>query len=290
MDTSLLGLQQRPLRLLPRLLGPFVGFYGGIDYGFGYIGIGFFGVYWNHNHFFYNSQVTNVGRGGYSYRHAVVYNGREYSGRPSNRVSYNGGPGGINVRPRPSEITASRFARTGALPEQRQAQNLAARNPSQLCANNRGRPALAAQSRALRPSHNIAAMPTNVRQQTQRIAQQRARIAPAGQQRFGAQPNTANPRSTQSQRGAAPSQRNSHQTERGISPSQAKYGRAPQQPNSFSQRNNYRAAPTQHYAQAPRPQQNHFTPSRHLQPQHQQAPRVNFHPAPAPRAPAGRPR
>ncbi len=286
----------------PGYWGPFVGFYGGIDYGFGYIGIGFFGGYWNHNHFFYNSQVTNVGRGGYSYRHAVVYNGREYSGRPSNRVSYNGGPGGINVRPRPSEIAASRFARTGALPEQRQAQNLAARNPSQLYANNRGRPALAAQSRALRPSHNIAAMPANVRQQTQRVAQQRARMAPAGQQRFGAQPNTANPRSTQSQRGAAPSPRStyqihrgsyqaprsSYQTQRGISPGQPNYGRAPQQPNSFSQRNSYRAAPTQHYTPAPRPQQNRFSPNQHVQPQRPPAPHINFHPTPSPHAPAGR--
>ena len=31
--------------------GPHVGFYGGINYGFGYFGVGFYGGYWNGGHF-----------------------------------------------------------------------------------------------------------------------------------------------------------------------------------------------------------------------------------------------
>src|SRR5580692_122797 len=42
--------------------GPTVGYYGGINYGFGYIGIGYAGGYWNHGAFFYNSAVNNVNR------------------------------------------------------------------------------------------------------------------------------------------------------------------------------------------------------------------------------------
>ena len=42
--------------------GAHIGYYGGVDYGFGYIGIGYFGGYWNHNNFYYNRSVTNVGR------------------------------------------------------------------------------------------------------------------------------------------------------------------------------------------------------------------------------------
>ena len=40
--------------------GPTVGFYGGIDYGFGYFGVGFVGGRWDHGHFFYNRAVMNV--------------------------------------------------------------------------------------------------------------------------------------------------------------------------------------------------------------------------------------
>src|SRR5713226_1379725 len=40
--------------------GPHVGFYGGINYGFGYVGVGYAGGYWNGGHFFYNREVNNV--------------------------------------------------------------------------------------------------------------------------------------------------------------------------------------------------------------------------------------
>ena len=40
--------------------GPHVGFYGGVNYGFGYIGVGYHGGYWNGGVFNYNSAVTNV--------------------------------------------------------------------------------------------------------------------------------------------------------------------------------------------------------------------------------------
>src|SRR5208282_2203751 len=40
--------------------GPLVGFYGGINYGFGYFGFGFEGGRWDGGHFFYNRAVLNV--------------------------------------------------------------------------------------------------------------------------------------------------------------------------------------------------------------------------------------
>jgi len=89
--------------------GPHIGYYGGVDYGFGYIGIGYFGGYWRGNNFYYNRSVTNVGRGGYTYDHAVVYNNVHYTGRIQNRVSYNGGNGGINS---PSSVRMHRLPRT----------------------------------------------------------------------------------------------------------------------------------------------------------------------------------
>src|SRR3974390_144472 len=40
--------------------GPHVGFYGGINYGFGYTGVGFVGGAWHGSVYSYNTAVTNV--------------------------------------------------------------------------------------------------------------------------------------------------------------------------------------------------------------------------------------
>jgi hypothetical protein len=38
-----------------------VGYYGGINYGYGYFGTGFYGGYWGGGHFFYNRGYNNIG-------------------------------------------------------------------------------------------------------------------------------------------------------------------------------------------------------------------------------------
>src|SRR5580698_4669270 len=40
--------------------GPHIGFYGGVNYGFGYVGVGYQGGYWNGGRFDYNRSVNNV--------------------------------------------------------------------------------------------------------------------------------------------------------------------------------------------------------------------------------------
>src|SRR5277367_3556412 len=40
--------------------GPEIGFYGGINYGFGYFGTGYVGGRWDHGHFFYNTTINRV--------------------------------------------------------------------------------------------------------------------------------------------------------------------------------------------------------------------------------------
>src|SRR5260370_4243850 len=79
--------------------GPHVGFYGGINYGFGYTGVGFAGGYWRDRVFFYNRSVTNVN---------VVnihntYNTTVINNTTINRVSYNGGAGGTRALPTATE-------------------------------------------------------------------------------------------------------------------------------------------------------------------------------------------
>ena len=76
--------------------GPVVGFYGGINYGFGYFGDGYYGGRWEGNRFFYNRAVNNI-----NVTHITnVYNNTTVINNTTvNRVSYNGGPGGIAARP-----------------------------------------------------------------------------------------------------------------------------------------------------------------------------------------------
>ncbi len=59
-DARILGLERRRLPVPCRLLGSDVGFYGGVDYGFGYNGGGYYGGEWRGGNFFYNSSVNNV--------------------------------------------------------------------------------------------------------------------------------------------------------------------------------------------------------------------------------------
>ncbi|MFU2070412.1 hypothetical protein ACLQ9R_15140, partial [Bordetella hinzii] len=89
--------------------GPHVGFYGGINYGFGYIGIGYVGGYWRDRAFYYNRAITNVNvtRVTNVYVHNVTVNNID-----RRRISYNGGPGGLDRRPTPQEEAARNDRRT----------------------------------------------------------------------------------------------------------------------------------------------------------------------------------
>ena len=68
-----------------------VGFYGGINYGFGYFGSGFQGGRWDSGRFYYNRSVTNITEVNVRnvYNTTVVNNTTNV-----NRVSFNGGQGG----------------------------------------------------------------------------------------------------------------------------------------------------------------------------------------------------
>src|ERR1039458_5781034 len=79
--------------------GQYVGYYGGINYGFGYVGTGYQGGYWSGNRFNYNRSVNNV-----NITNVNVYN-RTINNTTMNRASYNG-PGGITRQPLSAETAA----------------------------------------------------------------------------------------------------------------------------------------------------------------------------------------
>src|ERR1700733_12829695 len=82
--------------------GAQVGFYGGVNYGFGYAGVGYQGGYWNNGAFFYNRSVNNVTNVTNVYTKTVIVNNVTV-----NNVSYNGGSGGITARPTAQEQAAA---------------------------------------------------------------------------------------------------------------------------------------------------------------------------------------
>jgi hypothetical protein len=88
-------------RFHPGYWGEHVGFYGGVNYGFGYTGYGYEGGYWNGPHFFYNTTVNRVTNINITnvYQKTVIVNN-------STRVSFNGGPGGVQARPTPAQMAA----------------------------------------------------------------------------------------------------------------------------------------------------------------------------------------
>jgi len=119
-----------------------VGFYGGIDYGFGYFGNGYEGGRWENGHFFYNTAVNRVDA------NAIhnVYNTRV--NETVNRVSYNGGNGGNNARATSEEEAAARGKRSGPVSEQTQHAWSAHNNPQQRLSANHGAPPVTATARA----------------------------------------------------------------------------------------------------------------------------------------------
>src|SRR6202042_1693791 len=121
-----------------------IGFYGGVNYGYGYTGSGYHGGYWQGRNFYYNRSVHNINvtRVTNVYNRTVVVNN-------VNRVSYNGGRGGINVRPQPAEIAANRGPRVPPMSTQYQNQREASQNRQQFYNVNKGRPALVASPRPI---------------------------------------------------------------------------------------------------------------------------------------------
>ena len=123
--------------------GPLVGFYGGINYGFGYFGVGFEGGRWDNGRFFYNRAVNNVD---VSVIHNVYVSNVE-NNRTENRISYNGGEGGLNARPTPQQEAAARERHLPPVAAQTQHMQEARSNPQQRASVNRGKPEVAATPR-----------------------------------------------------------------------------------------------------------------------------------------------
>ena len=124
----------------PGYWGQHVGYYGGVNYGFGYMGIGFVGGMWREHHFAYNSAVMRVNN---------VYIHNTYIDRTvverntivnERRVAFSGGPGGIRHDPMPEERMAMREQHLAPTSYQMQHVNSAMGDHNAYARYNGGRP------------------------------------------------------------------------------------------------------------------------------------------------------
>ena len=148
--------------------GLHIGFYGGINYGFGYVGFGYEGGYWNGGHFAYNSVYNHLNtrvvhnvysynagnRGGYNAGNRGSYNAGN-GGKNVSRPSFNGGPRGVQAQPRPPEAAAAREPIAPRMSTQVQHAQSYAAAQGQLASQNHGRPATPAVSRPLPADRNV---------------------------------------------------------------------------------------------------------------------------------------
>jgi hypothetical protein len=128
--------------------GLHIGFYGGINYGFGYVGFGYEGGYWHGNHFFYNRVYNNINvnvvHNVYNYHanvHVNTYNNVHVNNFNNNvRPSFRGGEG-VQARPQATEGAAWREPYAPRMNTQVQHEQTYSQMRGQYAAENHGRPA-----------------------------------------------------------------------------------------------------------------------------------------------------
>jgi hypothetical protein len=148
----------------PGYWGQHVGYYGGVNYGFGYMGIGFVGGMWQEHHFRYNTAVVHVNN---------VYIHNTYIDRTvverntivnDRHVAFSGGPGGIRHDPMPEERMAMREQHLAPTSYQMQHVNSAMGDHNAYARFNGGRPQNVAVDRPLPREEHMG--PTGTRPMT----------------------------------------------------------------------------------------------------------------------------
>src|ERR1700732_5050314 len=139
--------------------GRHIGYYGGINYGNGYVGVGYQGGDWSGDRFNYNRSVNNV----------TITNVHVYNSTVTNTVINNvtitnttshasyAGPGGVTRRPVPAELAATREQRIPPMTTQIQQKQEAAQNRQQFANVNHGRPAVVVATKPIPEGKPIAA-------------------------------------------------------------------------------------------------------------------------------------
>jgi hypothetical protein len=239
----------------PGYWGRHVGYYGGVQYGNGYNGYGYEGGYWRGNDFAYNRTVNNVNTT--TVKNVYVYKTTNVVNVNTTRVSYNGGSGGVQSRPRPAEIAAMHEQHNPPMSTQIQIAQQAHGDRQSFARNNNDRPQMVALSHAVQADHNVRP-PAPVRNQASNNEPQRTQQQ---QQQQRAQQEQESTQQQQHAPGAnRPQPMQGHQAA-------SEQKRAPMPEQRTQQRPSEPARPAQ---QSQRPEEKKPAPGQpqHLGPQH----------------------
>ena len=270
--------------------GDRVGYYGGIDYGFGYMGVGFVGGEWRGSTFAYNTAVmrvdTNVIHNTYV-NETIIRNNTVANDR---HLAFNGGPGGIHHDPTPVERAAMNGRHAAATPIQVQHMQAARTDRTSYAKVNGGHPHTMAIAPAAGANRSIGSSAAPARE-----AGRPGATTPA------APPERTSPRSESSRTSTRTTPENhtapSRQAEPRIAPPQAESrngsarneSRSPEarsarpEPHTSAPRAEPQSEP--HVAPAEKPRtESHATIAPRAEPRRAPEPHTEVRPAPAPRA------
>ncbi len=158
--------------------GLHIGYYGGINYGFGYFGIGYEGGYWRGGHFNYNRVYNNLNERKVHNVYSYNAGSRGFDNRGSNnqgsynrgsnnqgfdnrennnnaRPSFRGGQGGVQVRPQASDAAAWHEPTAPRMNTQVEHEQRFQSNRGQFANTNHGQPAKPAISRPIPADRNV---------------------------------------------------------------------------------------------------------------------------------------
>ncbi len=155
--------------------GRHVGYYGGVNYGFGYGGIGFTGGEWRGHEFAYNTAVTRVNESVIHTTYsdpAIVQRNTIPNG---SRVSYSGGPGGIQHTATSEERVAERDQHTAPTRVQAQHEGVAKADKTSFAKTNGGHPKTLAVEKPLAGESRAA--PVGVKREAKPVAGRSSKTA-----------------------------------------------------------------------------------------------------------------
>jgi hypothetical protein len=137
----------------PGYWGPHVGYYGGVDYGFGYMGVGFVGGMWRGHNFVYNTAVMHVNERAVHNTYVDRTIVQRNTIANTRHVAYSGGPGGLNHPPTASERVAEHDQHMQPTRFQEQHAQAAQSDRNSYARNNGGRPQQAVTAKPLQAEH-----------------------------------------------------------------------------------------------------------------------------------------
>ena len=260
--------------------GRHVGYYGGVNYGYGYQGIDYSGGEWQGRNFRYNTAVTRVDEN----RIHSTYNDRSIVERNTiannSRVAYSGGPHGIQHAAQPSEQVAAREQHTAPTSVQTQHIAAARTDKTSFAKANGGHPQSVTVAKPLGPVNHAAPAGVKTEARTPEKAQPKteARTPEKAQPRTEARtPEKAQPKTE-----ARTPEKTQPKTEAHPAPQQQAHP-APQQQSHPAPQQQAHPAPQQQAHPVPQ-QQSHPAPQQQARPAPQQqahtAPQQQSHPAP----------